>query len=248
MAGSSAVGWVQPATAAFGSVHLPAVPLVSNDLMCPTSNVPLPTSPTRVLLLHGIWNSRLWVVPMAWRLRQLGFEVETFGYPSILGGPQVAVPRLVQVLRQRPAVAVVGHSLGGLVALEALRQAPQLAVARVVCLGAPLRGSGTARRLGARGLRAALGRSAQLLDAGVPAWAGVAQVGMITGRTPRGLGSVLGAVQGYSDGTVAEHETQLPGLHDCCHVQVTHSGLLLSAQVALQAAHFIREGRFSPQA
>ena len=40
-------------------------------------------------------------------------------------------------------VALVGHSLGGLVALEALRRQPDLPVSRVVCLGSPLRGSGT---------------------------------------------------------------------------------------------------------
>lgn len=37
-----------------------------------------------VLLLHGIWNARAWVGPLAWRLRARGFQVHAFGYSSVL--------------------------------------------------------------------------------------------------------------------------------------------------------------------
>ena len=49
----------------------------------------------QVLLLHGIWNARAWVGPLAWRLRARGFQVQVFGYPSVFGGPDVAVPLLL---------------------------------------------------------------------------------------------------------------------------------------------------------
>ncbi|HRF84767.1 MAG TPA: alpha/beta fold hydrolase, partial [Pseudoxanthomonas sp.] len=70
-------------------------------------------------------------------MRRAGFEVGGFGYPSIVGGAEAAVEALVDHLRPGPELDLVGHSLGGLIALEALRRAPDLPVRRVVCLGSP---------------------------------------------------------------------------------------------------------------
>jgi len=199
-----------------------------------------------VLLLHGIWNARAWVGPLAWRLRARGFSVDTFGYASVFGGPDVAVPQLLQRLKDSGPVSLVGHSLGGLVALEALRQQPDLPVSRVVCLGSPLRGSGTARSLAEHGWSLALGRSGDLLLDGLPAWEGRARVGLIAGSVPHGLGSLLGAIGEASDGTVALDETQLPGLADHCVVPASHSGLVFSPEAARQTAAFLRDGHFCP--
>ncbi len=177
----------------------------------------------RVIVLHGIWNARAWVGPLAWRLRARGFQVGVFGYPSVFGGPDVAVPSLIGRLRGQGPVSLVGHSLGGLVVLEALRQAPELDVPRVVCLGSPLCGSETARH-------------------------GRAQVGLVAGSVPHGLGALMGALHGDSDGTVALAETRLPGLADHCVVPVSHSGLVLSPEVAALVAAFLRDGRFGAAA
>lgn len=197
-----------------------------------------------VLLLHGIWNARAWVGPLAWRLRARGFRVDTFGYASVFGGPEVAVPQLLQRLASSGPVSLVGHSLGGLVALEALRREPDLPVSRVVCLGSPLRGSSTARSLAEHGWSLALGRSSELLLGGLPAWEGRAEVGLIAGSVPHGLGSLLGAIGEASDGTVALDETQLPGLADHCVIPASHSGLVFSPDAARQTAAFLRDGRF----
>ncbi|HMM26434.1 MAG TPA: alpha/beta hydrolase, partial [Pseudoxanthomonas mexicana] len=89
-----------------------------------------PSSMPRVLLVHGIWNAKSWLTPLARRLRHEGFEVETFGYPSILGGPEPAIAALIARLQGGPPVHLVGHSLGGLIGLEALRRAPGLPVQR----------------------------------------------------------------------------------------------------------------------
>lgn len=197
-----------------------------------------------VLLLHGIWNARAWVGPLAWRLRARGFQVSTFGYPSVFGGPEVAIPQLLERLRGSGPVSLVGHSLGGVLALETLRRHADLPVRRVVCLGSPLRGSGTARSLAGLGWGAALGRSGGLLLDGLPDWSGAAKVGLVAGCVPHGLGRLLGALDGDSDGTVALAETRLPGLADHCVVRCSHSGLVFSLEAARQTAHFLRTGRF----
>jgi pimeloyl-ACP methyl ester carboxylesterase len=206
-------------------------------------------SPPRVLLIHGIWNARAWMWPFARLMRRQGFAPEVFGYHSVFGPPERAANRLAAHLRQKPTDYIIGHSLGGLIALEALRSAPDLSVKRVVCLGSPLLGSAAARALAERAaLRWALGHSDALLLRGCPPWQGTAQVGMVAGDLARGLGGLFAHFDGPSDGTVAVAETRLPGLSDHCVVPASHSGLVLSDAAARQAAHFLRHGRFATSA
>lgn len=201
--------------------------------------------PSRILLVHGLLNAEWWLRPLAARLRAQGFDPVSFGYSSLLDGPQRAVPKLVERLRRDPVQAIVGHSLGGLIALEALREAPGQAIPRVVCLGSPLRGSLAARNLAANAwMKPLLGRSAGLLQGGLREWGGDAQVGMVAGDVARGMGRLFARFDGGSDGTVGLDETRLPGLADHCIVHSSHTGLVFSREAAAQAAHFLRHGRF----
>ncbi len=204
------------------------------------------TQPTpRIVLVHGIWNARSWLMPLARRLRGEGFDVDVFGYPSIVGGPEPAIAALIERVRAGGPVHLVGHSLGGMIVLEALRRAPDLPVQRVVCLGSPLRGSHAARSLGQRRWTApVLGRSGALLQAGCPPWAGTVPVGMVAGNVARGIGRLIARFDGESDGTVGLAETRLPGLAAHCIVPASHTGLVFSADAARQAARFLRDGRF----
>lgn len=153
-----------------------------------------PDGPRKVLLLHGIWMPG---VSMAWlgaRLTAAGFETEVFAYAGAGGGPEATLPRLVERLRREP-VHVLAHSLGGLITLTALREHPGLPVRRVVCLGSPLCGSAAADGLARHAWSAPmLGRAAQLLLAGCPPWQGEAEVGLIAGSSPRGLGRYLSLI------------------------------------------------------
>jgi len=204
----------------------------------------------RVLLIHGIWNLNAWLLPLARRLRAAGFEAEIFGYSSVFGATDTTISRLaVRVRRSTGETCLLGHSLGGLIALETLRRHPDLAVPRVVCLGSPVQGSRTAQSLIERGVGPwTLGRSAGLLQTGCPPWQGRAQVGMVAGNLPRGLGRLLARLDGPSDGTVTIAETRLPGLTDHCIVNASHSGLVLSADAVRQSVHFLQHGRFAPSA
>lgn len=205
----------------------------------------MPAADTRrVLLVHGLW---LHGASMRWlgaRLREAGFEPREFTYASVGGGPDAAVPGLVDAIGAQPS-HVVAHSLGGLVALSALREAAP-PVPRLVCLGSPLCGSAAARNLlGQFPVAAAmLGRSAGLLQGGCQPWTGPTEVGSIAGSVPHGLGQLFGRFNGASDGTVAVDETRLDGLADHVVVPSSHSGLLFSPRAARQAVAFLRAGRF----
>ncbi|WP_407354156.1 esterase/lipase family protein [Luteimonas sp. R10] len=199
----------------------------------------------RVVLLHGLWMPSAAMRWFAARLRGAGFVPELLGYPSILGDPDATVRRLVARLDGGGRAHLVGHSLGGLVALQALADARRPAPGRVVCLGTPLCGSGAAKALSRRKPTALyLGRSGALLRRGCAAWPPDAEVGMIAGRVPRGLGALFAGFDGPHDGTVAVAETRAPGLTDHVVVDASHSGLLFSREAAERAARFLREGRF----
>jgi len=198
----------------------------------------------RVVLLHGLWMPGLVMGWLAARLAEAGYRPEIFSYYGATGGPEAVLPRLTETLA-RDETHVFAHSLGGMLALHALQQGPPLPVRRVVCLGSPLRGSAAAHGLGRRPWTAAmLGRSAGLLVTGFEAWNGPAEVGVIAGSVPRGLGRLFGRFEEDNDGTVAVAETQLPGLADHTVIAASHSGFLFSHEAVRLADHFFKHGRF----
>ena len=201
-----------------------------------------------VILLHGLWMRGFTLTMLRRRLDRAGYSVELFDYASVLSAPDVGVERLLQRAQalKSKKIHFVGHSLGGLLALQALQRAPQLTRGHVVCLGSPLRGSALARgvaKLPGGGL--IIGKSLDILRTGIERWEGTQPVGAIAGRLPMGLGFVLGSLSSPHDGTVSVAETELPGLTDHCIVPATHTGLLFSEQAAAQAIAFLRGARFA---
>ncbi|SEM83373.1 Alpha/beta hydrolase family protein [Luteibacter sp. UNCMF331Sha3.1] len=209
-------------------------------------NLPQPD----VLLLHGLWMRGFAMAMLHRRLRDEGFRVHQFEYMSVAAPPEQAIARLrkrIRALAPGP-VHVVGHSLGGILALLACRD-DDLPDGRIVCLGSPLAGSGAARGLTHRwGGDVLLGRSKELLEHGLDRWDGRREVGVIAGRQPMGLGSLVGDVGAEHDGSVGVEETRLPGLAAHCVLETSHTGMLVSADVARQAVMFLREGRFDTAA
>lgn len=202
-----------------------------------------------VILLHGIWMRGITLLPLARRLRGAGYSVETIDYASVFRGVAPAVEALRERMRAADAAAVhlVGHSLGGIVALEATRGVRGLPKGRIVSLGSPLRGSAVARGLASvPGGKLLLGHSAEPLLDGLDDWRGSRKVGVIAGRMPFGLGVSIGALSAPHDGTVSVSETRLRGIADHVTVAASHTGLLFSAEVADLTIAFLRDARFSP--
>jgi pimeloyl-ACP methyl ester carboxylesterase len=204
-----------------------------------------------VILLHGVWMRGLTLFSLARRLRGAGFTVDVFDYASVFGDATATCDRLRERMRDAKAdrVHLVGHSLGGIVALEATRRMRDLPRGHIVCLGPPLRGSSVARVLShVPGGRWLLGSNRNALVEGVPRWDGSRPVGVVAGRMPFGLGVSIGALAAPHDGTVAVEETRLDGLADHCTVDATHTGLLFSSDVCDLTIGFLRHARFTPPA
>lgn len=187
-----------------------------------------------------------------------GWALRVFPYSS-LAEPMERVARrcasqaLELARRTLQPVHLVGHSLGGMV-IYRLFETGLLApdrfsgdFCRVVFMGTPVRGSQSARVLARSGpgrrLLGAVGGS--LLTEGVPdRWPFSAQLGIIAGNRPRGLGRLLSHFDAPNDGTVAVAETELTGATDRCVLPVSHSGMWMSTEVASQVAAFLERGRF----
>lgn len=206
-------------------------------------------APDTVLLLHGLWMNRYAMLPLAHALGRAGFATLAPSYPSMRGGLQDNVDAVARQLDAMGAsrIHIVGHSLGGLLALALLQRVPPDArLGRVVLLGSPVAGCMAARRFATRPA------GAWLLGATRPLWQTLPlpdvpagrEVGAIAGTRRVGLGSLLVDLEGAHDGVVRVEETRLQGLADHRVLPVSHSGMLLSAEVAAQCVAFLRDGRF----
>ena len=217
--------------------------------MIASSNPTSQPLPETVVLLHGLWMPALVMRPLGRRLRHRGYRVKVFNYRSLTRTLADNAVRLAGFLRAQGGTKVhlVGHSLGGLVILQALQSDPGLISGRIVLLGSPVNGSAVARRLYHRpGLRWLLGRSARggLLGNG-PAWRGHQPLGVIAGNRPVGIGRIIGGLTGGHDGTVAVAETNLENATGTLQVDTTHTGLLASREVAAEVCRFLKDARFS---
>ena len=202
-----------------------------------------------IVLLPGIWMPAWVMSVLARRLRRCGYRVAVFGYHSLAQTLENNAEQLAGFIRDQgdATVHLVGHSLGGLVILQALQSHPELIEGRIVLLGSPVRGSVVAKRLHHYyGLRWMLGRSAHrcLLGDG-PGWNGHLPLGVIAGTLPVGIGRIIGGLVGENDGMVTVAETHLENTSGSIQVHATHTGLLVSREVAIEVCSFLRDGHFS---
>jgi len=205
-----------------------------------------------VILAHGLWVPGVAMQPLAARLQRAGFRCHTFSYMGAARPLAVHAERLARMARavaeKCGAVHFIGHSMGGLVVLEALSAHPELAVGRVVLLGTAARGCFAGRRLARHEAgRWFLGRSEELWREGRAArWSRPEALGVVAGSLPLGLGRLFGALPGVNDGVVGLEETSIDGMAERAVLPVGHSAMLISARVARSVAHFLEHGRFPP--
>jgi pimeloyl-ACP methyl ester carboxylesterase len=185
--------------------------------------------------------------------REYGMTAFVFNYPSVTRGLDENAGRLARFIEENGIgqAHLVGHSLGGLVILRMLANRYCDIPGRIVCIGSPLRGSRAATILNEKRW------GEHLLGASVPQgtvhgsaneWAsevtGRREIGSIAGSVPFGVGHVAGRFGEPNDGTVAIAETRLDGARDHIVMPTSHTGLLISRDVADQIGAFLRRGEF----
>lgn len=227
----------------------------------------MPPSPHHVVFVHGLFmpgGESRWFRQRLSAAAGAGWSASVFAYRATREPLSTVLDRLEQHLVESSAerLHLVGHSLGGIVTLRMLQRLQArgdeqwLPPGRVVLLGAPVCGSSAAARLETLPLgRTLLGQLAiegllrqpccEGSQEPLCEWQPSRDVGVIAGSKPVGLGRVLARFNEPNDGTVALRETDFPGARDRVVLPVSHMGMLLSARVAEETAHFLSDGRFS---
>jgi len=208
-------------------------------------------SSSTVVLVHGLWMSGFELGVLKHRLEADGrLRAVAFSYPSLSGPMSDHVRGLIDFARAQEASELhfVGHSLGGIVILRALQVTDDLPPGRAVLLGTPVQGSKAAQGVasivpfGKAILGAAVNE--EVIPCEPRAWSGRREVGVIAGSMGLGLGRLFATLNTDHDGTVMVEETRLPGAKDHIVLNISHTGMLFSAEVAEQATHFIHHGAF----
>ena len=209
---------------------------------------------TVIVYVHGLWHSGGEALWLRRRLAQaLNADARAFSYPSVAADATSNARALGRYLTDLRAdtLHLVGHSLGGLMILKLFQEDAdahaRLPPGRIVLMGSPLRGSRTAQNLarwpfGKKIMGLSVGE--ELLSPRERRWDGSRDLGVIAGDLGLGVGRLVGALGGPSDGTVLLNETQLHGAADRVVLRVSHTGMLFSPAVARAAAVFLSTGRF----
>jgi pimeloyl-ACP methyl ester carboxylesterase len=200
-----------------------------------------------VVLVPGLWMPGAAMVLFSRLLARRGYRSRVFLYRG--RSPfEANVERLARFAREAlagRAAHYIGHSLGGVLALEMLNRHASIPAASLVLLGSPVRGCYAGRRFGRASIgRWMMGASRPLWDERAAVWQRGEPLGVVAGTLPLGLGRVLGRLPGESDGVVCVEETGVDGMAARALVPLGHSSLIASARVADLAARFLSEGRF----
>jgi pimeloyl-ACP methyl ester carboxylesterase len=201
-----------------------------------------------VVLAPGLWMPAIAMALFTMRLARCGFSPRVFAYPgrSALDENVERFARFVREAANGRAVHVVGHSLGGVLVLEALNRHADIQVRSALLLGAPVRGCLAGRRFGSRGVgRWMMGACCSLWEERRARWQREAPLGVIAGTSPVGLGRVLYRLPGDNDGVVCVDETTVDGMADRALLPLGHSMLITSGRVTALAGRFLATGRFA---
>lgn len=182
------------------------------------------------------------MVSLSRRLRRAGFSVECFAYNTVTGSLDTAATRLrTRITKDERPVALVGHSLGGLVSLHAVQGLPGGQVQAVVLLGSPYQGAEAGVKL-----RKLTGGPRSIIARALAEWAALdskptvqAPVFTLVGTRSAGLGRVVCGFTEPNDGTVTVAETHYPGATSR-QMNVSHTGMLFDEQVATQVATWLQ--------
>lgn len=201
-----------------------------------------------VVLVHGLWMNAAALSLLQMRVRNCGFRVVRFGYPTVRAGLAESAGRMSKFLKSLDAneIHIVAHSMGGLVTLRALELNANPRVRRIVLIGSPVAGSLSGRRLA----KFPAGRI--LMGANSSIWGdhhrakapdGV-EAGVIAGTMALGLGRLVGKLPRPNDGVVSVEETKLGNATDTILLHVSHTAMLFSGNVGRQVCHFLEHARF----
>jgi len=204
-----------------------------------------------VALLHGLGRSPISMALLARRLERRGWTTASLRYRSTTLTLDQALAQVVEPVARlgagADAIHLVGHSLGGVLALLLALRDPPPNLGRIVQIGSPNGGAESAA-LAARvpGVPRLLGPVLSQLDKRVlsePLPAGL-QLGCIAGDLPLIPIARLAGAREPNDGTVTVRSAIHPEASDSIVLRSSHGLLPFDPRAAQQVDAFLKTGRF----
>ncbi|MFB9217162.1 alpha/beta fold hydrolase [Vibrio sinaloensis] len=208
-----------------------------------------------VVLAHGLGRSDVAMWRMTRRLEGAGYLVCTLDYKtigqSVSDVLNVTTNQIDSCVSSAPKVHFIGHSLGGLVIRSYLQHHPDMIdseqMGEVVLIGTPNKGSEVADHYDGTWLMSIGGEISQALATGDKSLGNQiedldANIGIIAGTKATRLTDTV--FNGPNDGLVSVESTKLSNMSDFISINVGHSSMRYDEQVARQAIHFLKHGRF----
>jgi len=201
-----------------------------------------------VVLIHGLAAHRWMMLPLAWHLQQNQFETRLFGYRSLLGSIEGHANRFQTILQkieqQFPdrTVHIVAHSMGCIVARQALLSGIPEQLHRIVMITPPNHGSPVATKLTkvTHGLCRTLD---QISDSQHSFVRTLPDIKPTNGtRYPE-----IGILVASYDFVIPRNSVNLAAQTDLVVVFGGHNGMLVRPNAFRQVDHFLKHGQFSHQ-
>lgn len=185
-----------------------------------------------IVVLHGIFAHELVMTPLARRLAKQGHDVCNLSYNSFSLDEGKLFSSIDDHFKDKENTAIVGWSLGGLLAREYLTRGSveAKAVKKVITLGTPNKGSSIAKTIANIVPNSLHPAASKFLLEEHSAWPHKAELHAVAGSIKY---SVLPPfIHDQSDRLVRVHETQLGGM--CSHKVFNHDhfALIFSRDVA----------------
>lgn len=204
-----------------------------------------------VILIHGIVRSSKSFNTMAQSLKDDGYTVIGFDYPSTqveIAQSAEYLHQLIESLEGVEKISFVVHSMGGLLVRCYLKEHRDERIERMVMLGVPNHGANMADILrnnllfkvifGPAGKQ--LGINGGFIDSlPTPEF----EFGIIAGARGQEKG-YNPLIPGDDDGTVSVDSTRLPGACDFTTVPALHSFMMNHADTITYTRHFLKTGQF----
>ena len=209
-----------------------------------------------VVLAHGLGRSDWAMWRFAQRLENAGYKVCLLDYATLgVSVSRVLAETTEQIdacIKHAPKVHFVGHSLGGLVVRAYLQNnhhsLDKAIMGQVVLIGTPNKGSELADYLSDSWLMTVGGGITRALVTGSKSLGNnldalEINVGVIAGTKSSMLTNAK--FHGPNDGLVSVESTKLKNMSDFITVEVGHSQMRYSLEVAEQTIHFLKNGTFN---
>lgn len=205
------------------------------------------------ILLHGLGQAPFMLWTMASYLRENGYLVDNIHYKTRKNSLETHKKTLRECFNKHSnagRIDLVGHSMGGIVIRETLRDVKPDNLGRVVMLGTPNKGSQIAdlfeNNFFYQKFFGVIGRelTTQFQEKSTANLSIEYDLGIIAGTCCWTHPWFMSSIPGPHDGLVQTERTKLEGARDYIELYATHTFMAWNRSVQKQTIHFLQNGFF----